>query len=104
MWLNSTKGNVMSHRNVVNRLWTKAPPLRIPTWSICPWAYEEVSNKAGRVVVNKTGLTGRCDIKLEMPQPGQSNGAQDPGPSIFTVVQDQLGLKLEAAKGSSRTV
>jgi len=30
-----------------------------------------LSNKAGRVVVDKTGLTGRYDIKLEMPQPGE---------------------------------
>jgi uncharacterized protein (TIGR03435 family) len=62
---------------------------------------------AGSVGVSlSTGLTGRYDIKLEMPQPGQSaaNGAQDPGPSIFTVVQEQLGLKLESAKGSVETL
>jgi uncharacterized protein (TIGR03435 family) len=65
-----------------------------------------LSNKAGRVVVNKTGLTGRYDIKLAMPQAGQSapDGAQDPGASIFTVVQEQLGLKLEPAKEKVETL
>jgi uncharacterized protein (TIGR03435 family) len=65
-----------------------------------------LSNKAGRVVVDKTGLTGRYDIKLEMPQPGEdgAGGAQDPGTSIFTVVQEELGLKLESAKDPVETL
>jgi len=65
-----------------------------------------LSNKAGRVVVDKTGLTGRYDIKLEMPQPGEdgAGGAQDPGMSIFTVVQEQLGLRLESAKEPVETL
>jgi uncharacterized protein (TIGR03435 family) len=65
-----------------------------------------LSNKAGRPVVDKTGLTGRYDIKLEMPQPGPSaaDGTQDPGASIFTVVQEQLGLRLESAKEPVETL
>jgi uncharacterized protein (TIGR03435 family) len=65
-----------------------------------------LSNKAGRVVVDRTGLTGRYDIKLEMPQPGPAaeDGAQDPEASIFTVVQEQLGLRLESAKDSVETL
>jgi uncharacterized protein (TIGR03435 family) len=69
-----------------------------------------LSNKAGRVVVDKTGLTGRYDIKLEMPQPqpgeGEdgAGGAQDPGTSIFTVVQEELGLRLESAKEPVETL
>jgi uncharacterized protein (TIGR03435 family) len=59
-----------------------------------------LSNKAGRVVMDKTGLTGRYDIRLEMPQPGQggAEGEQDSGTSIFTVVQEELGLRLESSK------
>jgi uncharacterized protein (TIGR03435 family) len=59
-----------------------------------------LSNKAGRVVVNQTGLAGRYDIKLEMPPPGPAaaDGKQNSGASIFTIVQEQLGLRLESAK------
>jgi uncharacterized protein (TIGR03435 family) len=65
-----------------------------------------LSNKAGRPVVDKTGLTGTYDIKLEMVQPGPpaEDGTQDSVPSIFTMVQEQLGLKLESAKGSVETL
>jgi hypothetical protein len=59
---------------------------------------------AGSVGVSlSTGLTGGYDIKLKMPPQSAANGAQDPGPSIFTV-QEQLGLKLESAKGSVETL
>jgi uncharacterized protein (TIGR03435 family) len=56
----------------------------------------------GRTVVDRTGLTGRFDIKLHYTrdQPGRSvaGTAPDPdGPSIFTAVQEQLGLKLESS-------
>lgn len=68
---------------------------------------------AGRNVVDKTGLTSRYDIKLAWspdsdlgPGHSASNDGQSPltppapaGPSIFTAVQEQLGLKLEPDKG-----
>jgi uncharacterized protein (TIGR03435 family) len=55
-----------------------------------------------RPVVNKTGVAGLFDVRLEYAperaDPGA--GAADPaGPSIFTALQQQLGLKLEPAKG-----
>ncbi len=71
-----------------------------------------LSNQLGRSVIDKTGLTGNYDVKLEWtPDEGQSfgpkeggpEGAPPPpsasGPSIFTAVQEQLGLKLEPQKG-----
>ena len=61
-----------------------------------------------RPVVDKTGLTGRYDFTLhyapearaQAPSSGAvDNGALDPaGPSLFTAIQEQLGLKLEAKK------
>jgi uncharacterized protein (TIGR03435 family) len=63
---------------------------------------------ARRVVVDRTGLTGRYDIDVEFawefrpaPPPGAPEfplPAND-SPSLFTAMQEQLGLKLEAARG-----
>jgi bla regulator protein blaR1 len=65
-----------------------------------------------RTVVDQTGLTGNYDLDLQWtpdqvpqgrgePPPGApALPAIDPnGPSIFTAVQEQLGLKLESTKG-----
>lgn len=64
-----------------------------------------------RHVVDRTGLTGRYDIRFSFVRefPGgtiQLNGVNQPapppsdsaGPSIFTALQEQLGLKLSADK------
>jgi uncharacterized protein (TIGR03435 family) len=67
----------------------------------------------GRPVVDKTGFTGTFDVKLEFtpegttfgtngfgpPGGGLPQGFDTSGPSIFTALQDQLGLKLESQKG-----
>jgi uncharacterized protein (TIGR03435 family) len=54
-----------------------------------------MANATDRVVIDRTGLTGRFDIELEW-SPDQT--ATD-RPSIFTAVQEQLGLKLESTRG-----
>jgi uncharacterized protein (TIGR03435 family) len=71
----------------------------------------QLSNALGRSVIDKTGLQGNYDYKLEWtPDEGQggpmrgpggesSAPADNPGASIFTALQDQLGLKLESTKG-----
>lgn len=48
-----------------------------------------------RTVVDRTGLTGLYDFKIEWVQ---DLNATDAGPSVFTALQEQLGLKLEATK------
>ena len=50
-----------------------------------------------RVVVDRTGLRGFYDLKLRW-SPDAVNGAAD-APSLFTALQEQLGLKLEPTKG-----
>jgi uncharacterized protein (TIGR03435 family) len=58
-------------------------------------------------VVDKTNLTGKYDIDLEWtPEPAlmQSTPPEPAGPSIFTALQEQLGLKLESAKGPVKTL
>jgi uncharacterized protein (TIGR03435 family) len=75
-----------------------------------------LSGTVGRSVVDRTGLTGRYDMHLkwtpdQLPQrpagtppgdPVRVNGVEiDPnGPSIFTALQEQLGLKLESERGT----
>ncbi len=62
----------------------------------------------GRNVIDETGLTGTFDIRLKWaieplssgpPAPGSAPAAEPTAPSVFTALQEQLGLKLEAAKG-----
>jgi uncharacterized protein (TIGR03435 family) len=56
-----------------------------------------LSGIVGREVNDKTGLTGLYDIELNW-QWNDDPGSGDTGPSIFTALQEQLGLKLEPAK------
>jgi uncharacterized protein (TIGR03435 family) len=68
-----------------------------------------LSSTSGRTVVDKTGLKGNYDFVLdftpEMGGPGPGGPGpggppiSDPGtPSLFTALQEQLGLKLESTK------
>jgi uncharacterized protein (TIGR03435 family) len=51
-----------------------------------------------RYVVDKTGLTGRYDFDLHWaPDDIHADSPIASGPSIFTAVQEQLGIKLEPA-------
>jgi uncharacterized protein (TIGR03435 family) len=82
-----------------------------------PTLIRMLSGSVGRPVLDKTGLTGFYDINLQwLPEQAQGAAfaAPDGGPprgdspaplsdssapSIFVAVQEQLGLKLESAKG-----
>jgi uncharacterized protein (TIGR03435 family) len=62
-----------------------------------------LSGDLGRPVVDRTGLTGSYDHKLEWASDGGVAGDSN-GPSIFSVVQEQLGLRLESTKAPIETV
>ena len=86
-----------------------------------------LSRQVGKPVFDNTGITGQYDFDLEfkpeegmggmmrgmpMPMPRGDGGgeAHSPAPdgveapSIFTAVQEQLGLKLEGKKGPIETI
>jgi uncharacterized protein (TIGR03435 family) len=77
---------------------------------------DSLSGQAQRVVVDKTGLDGYYDVMLTYtpapgqvpigpPPPGVELPAIDPnGPSLFTAIQEQLGLKLESARAPVEVV
>ena len=52
---------------------------------------------AGRVVVDRTGLTGRYEFTLRFTPPGLPPAGDD-RPDFFTAIQEQLGLRLEATR------
>lgn len=59
---------------------------------------------AGRRVVDQTHLEGLFDVRLVFdpnvaPQPNAGVNGDSSVPSIFTALQEQLGLKLESARG-----
>jgi uncharacterized protein (TIGR03435 family) len=63
--------------------------------SLAPLA-QRLSPIVGRVVVDRTGLMGKFDFDLKWAQDGAADAT---GPSIFTALQEQLGLKLESTRG-----
>ena len=62
-----------------------------------------------RVLLDRTGLTGSYDFTLQWtPENSMLSGMQKPdnpttsdssGPSLFTAIEEQLGLKIESTKG-----
>ena len=59
-----------------------------------------LTRPAGRKVVDQTGITGAFDFTLTWSADDGADGA----PSIFTALQDQLGLKLEPQKGQTEVL
>jgi uncharacterized protein (TIGR03435 family) len=87
----------------------------VPTSSLA----NMLSQQLHKTVIDKTGLTGKYDLELNWtPDQGaepmfkgndgslqRAEPAPDPsGPSIFTAIQEQLGLKLQSAKGPVETL
>jgi uncharacterized protein (TIGR03435 family) len=77
-----------------------------------------LSQQLHRTVIDKTGLAGKYDLELNWtpdegegmgPPPGSGQPHADvppegSGPSIFTALQEQLGLRLQSAKGPVDTL
>jgi uncharacterized protein (TIGR03435 family) len=59
-----------------------------------PRLVEILSGQTGRIVQDDTGLTGEYNFTLEWA----TEGGDASGPSLFTALQEQLGLKLETVR------
>jgi uncharacterized protein (TIGR03435 family) len=64
---------------------------------------------AGRLVMDKTGLTGSYQVSLTFDRIAGLRGpdtapSSDAAPSIFTAVQEQLGMKLEPSRVTRETL
>jgi len=57
-----------------------------------------LSDAAGRIVVDKTGLTGWYDIDLKWTPEGSQTTDPNAPPDLFTALEEQLGLKLVPTK------
>jgi bla regulator protein blaR1 len=71
------------------------------------WLVGSLSQKLGCVVTDNTGLTGEFDFSLKWtPDPGENSGValtptsllDGDGPSIFTALTEQLGLRLASQR------
>lgn len=63
-----------------------------------------LTNSVHRTVVDKTELTDLYDLGMKWSPDDGSNTQTDIGPSIFTALQEQLGLKLKSTKGPVETL
>jgi uncharacterized protein (TIGR03435 family) len=71
-----------------------------------PYFLSMLSRQLGRSIIDRTGLAGNYDFTLRWsPDNGATTSSNDSAgtqadalPSIFSAVQEQLGLKLESTK------
>jgi uncharacterized protein (TIGR03435 family) len=68
-----------------------------------------LTNQTDRTVIDRTGLSGKYDLQLKWTV-DRAAGAADNGlageeiPGLFTALQEQLGLRLQPAKGPVETL
>jgi uncharacterized protein (TIGR03435 family) len=70
----------------------------------------QLSSWAGRPITDKTKVTGLFDVFLQFSpvastaQPAPDSAIEPSGSSIFTALQQELGLKLEPSKGQREAI
>lgn len=97
---------VCGARNVSSALWVDSLPLSFLAGIL--------TSEVNRPVIDKTGLSGRYNLRLtwtpdELPRipadaPNDLPAIDPNGPSIFTALEEQLGLRLESATGPVEVV
>jgi uncharacterized protein (TIGR03435 family) len=70
----------------------------------------ELTYMMGRMVVDKTGIAGLYDLRVEWtpehfgPEPGTEVKPDEANGTLFTAVQEQLGLRLQSEKAPVETL
>jgi uncharacterized protein (TIGR03435 family) len=70
----------------------------------------ELTFMMGRMVVDKTGIAGLYDIRVEWtpehfgPEPGTEVKPDEANATLFTALQEQLGLRLQSEKAFVETI
>ena len=57
-----------------------------------------------RPVLDQTGLEGKYAFRLQWAEDGAPGEPEDSGESLFTAIQEQLGLRLQPGKGPIKFV
>jgi uncharacterized protein (TIGR03435 family) len=83
----STNSNTNSGKSTLT-----APKMTMA--SLADW----LSGRLDRPVGDKTETSGAFDVKLEWSRDDSPSADPDAGPSIFTALQEQLGLRLAAGQ------
>jgi len=99
------KSSPLSATQSRNRGINAGPGTMLGEAATMPQLAYKLSRLLGRPVIDNTALEGNYDFKLEWtpdsgpPAPDGQPLATSAGPSLFSAIQQQLGLRLEATKG-----
>jgi uncharacterized protein (TIGR03435 family) len=66
---------------------------------------EFLAERVERPVLDETGLSGAFEVTLDwVPEDAAVANDATNGPSLFTALQEQLGLKLTATRGAAEII
>ena len=63
-----------------------------------------LTGQTQRAVIDRTGLAGAWDFELTFAPPDVVAAGVSDVPSLFTALQEQLGLKLDSTRGPAEVL
>ena len=78
----------------------QAPGRLVATSYLMAQLADALTSSLEQKVIDRTGLAGGYDIDLTWA----ADQATDPGPSLFTALQEQLGLRLESTRRATEVL
>jgi len=98
--LNASKGNPNGRPDLNSNQHGTQLAMNITNTSISDFAFI-MQFFVDRPMVDQTGLAGRFDIPLRWTVDESQVSAPNAAPGLFTAIQEQLGLKLEATEAQA---